>query len=1819
MALSFSYGVQAQKMNDAAAKQLVFKNSEKIGMSEKDLSASFVSNAYSNEGTDMVYLNQEHKGLRILNQMKVFAFKNGNVISNSGSFFADLNKLTNNATGVPALGVAAAIGYAFNEAKIPAPAALKSPVATNNPRKNSFGKMPGVSEEVTSELLWAPVVDAAGSVTAVRLAWQIQVAPSNSADWWLMQVDAVNGKIISKINFTNYDHWDTEKTPDLLRNYNKQVPASKAVTSPAAPSNSPLLVGTANYNVIPYPAESPTHPGGAPAIRTNPWLMASGTATTFGWHNNGVTDFIISRGNNVYATEDTLANNNDNGTPATSSTSPDPLNFNFTPNFNLDPRTQQNQFFSITNLFYWNNIIHDITYKYGFNEISANFQQNNQGLGGNGNDHVQALAQSGGPAQPPVPIGNNANFSTPPDGGRPRMRMYLWNAVSSTTLLVNTPAVIAGNYTASESVFSVNNKLGNVGPVTGQVVYWNDANGTTHDACPAGAVPLNPITGKIALIRRGNCDFVVKVKNAQNAGAIAVIVLNNQPGSIIMGGSDNSITIPAVSILQSDSAIFVSNLGNNLNVTLSGTIAQPLDGDLDNGIIVHEYGHGVSNRFTGGGTGGCLSNAEQAGEGWSDYLGLMLTQNWAATTTSGGTISRGIGTYASGEPSTGGGIRLFPYTTNIAVNPLTYGNVGTGTVGTGVHNIGTVFCTALWEMTWAIIQQENAINPNLYNYTASGNGGNSIALKLVLEGMRLQNCSPGFIDSRNAILAADRNLYAGRHACSIWTAFAKRGFGFGASQGSAFSATDQTASSVMPPAPSITTQPVDVTVAVGANATFTANAGSDPNLIYQWQVSTDGGATWTNVSPSNITSTLTINNVTAAMNGYKYRALVFIGCAITTSSVATLNLLSAPPVISSQPASVTVCEGQNATFTVVASGTSLSYQWQVSTAGAGGPWTNLSNVAPYSNVTATGLTITGAIVSMNNYQYRVIVTNTDGAVTSTSAILTVNGTSSPVITTQPTSTSACTGNTATFTVNATGAGLSYQWQVSTNGGGLFTNIGGAMTNALTLAGVTAAMNNNQYRVIITGGCPATNTTTSNAATLTVNTSTLAITSNPTATTVCAGSTATFTAAATGTGLTYQWQVSTNGGALYTDIFGATTTTLTLTGVTAVMNSNLYRLVVKGTGTCDPAAGVNSTGALLTVQTSPAITSQPAAVTGCPGGSATFSVTATGTNLTYQWQSSATGCGGTFTNIPGAQSASYNIPTTAIGMSGTGYRVIVSGTCTPAVTSDCVVLTVNSGITISAQPVSVTACAGSNATFSVTATGGTPVYRWQESTNGGTIFTDIPGATGNTLTLTGVTAAMNNNQYRVLISNACTPAITSDNVTLTVQTAAAITSQPTAVTTCTGTATSLSVTATGTNITYQWQSSATCTGLFNNIPAAMGASYNAPTATAGTTAYRVVVSGVCTPSSVTSNCVTVTVVTTTVITNQPTAATVCAGNNASFSVTATGATTYLWQVSTNGGTSFTDVAGATSATLSLTAVTGAMNGNQYRVIINGCPAPLTSNNATLTVQSAAAITGQPADITSCATTATFSVTATGIGITYQWQVSTDGGTTYTNIAGAMGNSITLNNLTGGSSGNKYRVVVLSGTCGAPVTSNAVTAKVGTTPVVVLTAAPFTAYNPSITGGLYTTVSPAGVYTYQWTRDGVVLPNVTGPSITAANGLLFEFGAYKVTVTDPATGCAGVSNTVTITDVAGSRNQLFITPNPARDIVRISYYSTVITAQARKINVYDSKGGKIMVKDFTVTGRYGTMNLDLSRFVQGTYMIIVRDAAGNKIAGERIIKL
>ncbi|MEZ4875409.1 MAG: M36 family metallopeptidase [Flavobacteriaceae bacterium] len=423
--------------------------------------------------------------------------------------------------------------------------------------------------------------------------------------------------------------------------------------------------------------------------------------------------------------------------------------------------------------------MHDITYQYGFDEASGNFQQNNYGNGGTANDYVLADAQDGSGI-------NNANFGTPVDGSRPRMQMFLWDpAPPIITFTVNSPAPVAGTYNVIQASFGPDVPTT---PITTDFVLYDDNAGADDtDGCEA-AVNGGAINGKIVIIRRGNCPFVDKVVNAENAGAVAVIVVNNASGSpITMGGTDPGIGIPSVMVSQNDGeAIIAAMSSGTVNGTLVGTAAGTvnLDGDLDNGIIAHEYGHGISNRLTGGRNNtSCLNNAEQMGEGWSDYWALMLTMKPGDTRTD----ARGIGTYAIGQSPAGGGIRPAPYSTDFSINDYTYADTNDTGAISQPHGIGFVWCTMLWEMTWDLIDKYG-YDPDVYY----GTGGNNMAMNLVMEGMKLQSCSPGFIDGRSGILLADQALYGGANQCLIWSAFARRGLGASASQGSNNSRTDQT-------------------------------------------------------------------------------------------------------------------------------------------------------------------------------------------------------------------------------------------------------------------------------------------------------------------------------------------------------------------------------------------------------------------------------------------------------------------------------------------------------------------------------------------------------------------------------------------------------------------------------------------------------------------------------------------------------------------------------------------------------------------------------------------------------------------------------------------------------------------------------------------------------------------------------------------------------------------------------------------------------------------------------------------------------------------
>ena len=242
--------------------------------------------------------------------------------------------------------------------------------------------------------------------------------------------------------------------------------------------------------------------------------------------------------------------------------------------------------------------------------------------------------------------------------------------------------------------------------------------------------------------------------------------------------------------------------------------------------------------------------------------------------------------------------------------------------------------------------------------------------------------------------------------------------------------------------------------------------------------------------------------------------------------------------------------------------------------------------------------------------------------------------------------------------------------------------------------------------------------------------------------------------------------------------------------------------------CSP---ITSYPVTLTVNTLPAITGQPASATLCSGQSQTFSVTATGTSLTYQWRKEGV-------NISGATSPTFDIASITTGDAGS-YDVVVSGTCTASVTSSPVTLTVSTLPEITGQPASATLCSGQSQTFSVTATGTSLTYQWRKA------GVNISGATSSTYNIASVTTG-DAASYDVVVSGTCAPSVTSSPVTLTVNTLPEITRQPASATLCSGQSQTFSVMATGTSLTYQWRIAGV------NISGATSSSYSIPSVTTG---------------------------------------------------------------------------------------------------------------------------------------------------------------------------------------------------------------------------------------------------------------------------------------------------------------------------------------------------------------------------------------------------
>ncbi|WP_143473306.1 M36 family metallopeptidase [Flavilitoribacter nigricans] len=209
------------------------------------------------------------------------------------------------------------------------------------------------------------------------------------------------------------------------------------------------------------------------------------------------------------------------------------------------------------------------------------------------------------------------------------------------------------------------------------------------------------------------------------------------------------------------------------------------DGSFDNLIISHEYAHGLSFRLVGGANNTtCLSNFEQGGEGWSDFIGLMMTltdrngDNRISENVLGEGV-RAVGHFVLTQEETETGLRPRHYTTNMdcadgLCNEFTYQDLE---LLAPPHGVGFLWCTMLWDMTWGLID-EYGFEDDLYN--TSSTAGNIRALKIVIEALKMTACSPSFIDMRDAIFAANNAIYAGEGDDILWAAFARRGLGYSA-------------------------------------------------------------------------------------------------------------------------------------------------------------------------------------------------------------------------------------------------------------------------------------------------------------------------------------------------------------------------------------------------------------------------------------------------------------------------------------------------------------------------------------------------------------------------------------------------------------------------------------------------------------------------------------------------------------------------------------------------------------------------------------------------------------------------------------------------------------------------------------------------------------------------------------------------------------------------------------------------------------------------------------------------------------------------------
>ncbi len=882
----------------------------------------------------------------------------------------------------------------------------------------------------------------------------------------------------------------------------------------------------------------------------------------------------------------------------------------------------------------------------------------------------------------------------------------------------------------------------------------------------------------------------------------------------------------------------------------------------------------------------------------------------------------------------------------------------------------------------------------------------------------------------------------------------------------------------------IVTQPAAQTICAGSPVTMTVAASGTSGVLYQWQKN------GTPVSGATI-STYTIP-ATATTDAGNYTVVVSSQCSSVspvTSAAAALTV-NAPPAITTQPLSQAICEHSNVTFTVAATGTGISYQWQ-------------KNGNPISGATGTSYSLTNISLS-DAGSYTVVIGGTSpcGSLTSSAAVLTVNPL--PLTITAATTTTFCAGGSVVLNAST---GYSYQWQL----------------NAANISGVTGAAYtanaSGSYTVLISNATTGCNGT-SNAIAVIANSPPTSSIIPAASAAFCSGGSVTLSGPATG-GLTYQWNLNGN------PVSGAT-------GVTYSANAvgNYTLTVAAGTG-----CNATSAATVVSVNALPTATAAAAgSTTICQGGSVTLNANS-GSGLSYLW------------NLNGIPVSPLSTGLSHIANNPGTYSVTVTNTATTCQnTSAGVAVTVNplpAAAITAAGPISF--CQGDSVTLNAN-TGANLAYTWYVSGNPVT-----PAATGASY------KAKTAGSYYVLVTNTATTCQQTSGITaVTVNPLPNVSiSAAGSLNICAGSSVSLGVPSVS-GQTYQWKQNG------SNIVAATSASYSANAAGI----YSVTVGTTATGCSATSAGAVVTINPAPTASITPAGATTaCQGDSVWLNGNTGTGLTYQWNL--NG----LPLTGATASSYPAIAT-----GSYTLAVTNGFGCSTTSAGISITMKpSPTSVITYATPVSFCKGSAVVLTAVTNNGTSYQWNY----------------NATPIPGLTSGfaqfDSSGSYTVTVTN-TNGCARTSPAVVVVVNPLPTPFITRA----------GNV---LSTGNYLDYQWYLNSVAIP-----SAISQNYIFSRNGAYSVSVTD-ANGCVATSVFFFINNVglgsAISPESIRVYPNPAYGLVHIDA-PVPVNAVVRDVT------GQVVFR------AYGARGVDMEPFADGVYILQISDAAGTLLKTEKLVK-